>query len=771
MKILIDYLFWHYTTAVQKILKVWHNYLIFFYHYFSVDLLLSTLFHPWKREVIVKTRPGFSFDEWLTRFSFNFFSRIIGSCVRFGTIISWLFVEWAVILDGALLIPVWLLTPFLSFPLYWSTLPQVQIKKRQKAYQEFLAKRALDQEDPAPITQWFERNWQTAQKKARFWALENLLKTPGIGQDWAYGFTPHLDKYTQDLTQPKPYSHHLIGREKEVDQIEQVLSRAAENNVLLVGEPGVGKETIILGFAKKVKEGTVFPPLQRKRVLELNLTALLAELKDAHQAQDRLAQILKEASFAGNIILVIFDFDQYIASTGQRINLTSAFLPYLSSREIQIIAVTTPELFQKYIFKNEEILKLFEKIEVSAPTKEEALVISEEVLPQFEKRTGVIVSFKALSAIIERSAELITHIPFPEKAIDLLDEITIFAQRKGIKAVLPSHVDQFLTQKTKVPLGEISQTEKAKLADLEAMIHQKVIDQEQAVSGLAKALRRARLGLSEKARPIGSFLFLGPTGVGKTQTAKALAWAWFGDENRMIRIDMSEFQVKEDLARLIGDSQSGEPGILANKIRQSPFSVLLLDEIEKAHPKILNLFLQVLDEGYFTDAFGKRVSCQNLIIIATSNAGAEFIREKFTSPQNNNNNTDKSDRLSVCYETLRKELVDYVLKKKVFSPELINRFDGVVVFKPLTKENLEKIARLLLENLNQRLLKKGLILKITPQLVKKVAELGYAPAFGARPMRRVIQDTIESRLAQMLLEGGVKKGEAIELDPTLLSRA
>lgn len=750
MKTLVDYLFWHYTIAVKKILKIWLDYLAFLYHYFSVDPLSSTLFHPWKREYLTKTRLGFSFDEWLTRLSFNVFSRIIGGCVRLTTILIWLLVELLTILAAIFFVPLWLFIPFLSFPIYWRSLPQTKKTKAQQAYQQFLSKRALDEEDVTAVTAWFERSWKTAQKQARFWSLENLLKTPGIGQDWAYGFTPNLDKYAKDLTSPRPYSHHLIGRKKEIDQIEQVLSRATQNNVLLVGEPGVGKETIILGLAKKVREGTVFSPLKRKRVLELNMTALLGETKTEHQAQDKLARILKEDALAGNIILVIFDFDKYIASAEERINLTSAFLPYLSSSYIQIIAVTTPFAFQKYIFKNPEILKLFEEVDVSQPTKKEALVILEEILPQFEKRTGTIVSFKALTRIIEKSDKLITHIPFPEKAIDLLDEITIYCQRKNVVLILPKHVDQLLTQKTKIPVGEITDQEKDKLNHLGATIHQKVIDQEQAVTSLVKAMKRARLEISEKGRPIGSFLFLGPTGVGKTQTAKTLAWAWFGKEEKMIRIDFSEFQTKEDLSRLIGDFKTGSPGVLDQKIRENPFSLLLLDEIEKAHPKILNLFLQVLDEGFFTDAFGKRVSCENLIIIATSNAGAEFIREKV--------------KAGIGGETLTTELINYIQKKHIFSPEFLNRFDGLIVFKPLTRENLEGVAHLLLDNLNQRLSKKKISIKITPELIKKIVELGYHPALGARPMRRVIQDKVETQIAQLLLEEKIKKGEMVEVE-------
>ena len=749
MKTLIDYLFWHYTKAVQNILKIWLNYLIFLYHYFSIDLLSSTLFKPWKREYLVKAKPYFSFEEWVTRFTFNLFSRLIGTCVRTTAIIIWFLVECLAIFAGLIIIPLWVLMPFLSFFVYWLSLEKNINRKKQQALQKFLKLRTLDKKDIALVTEWFERNWQRIQKQARFWELDNLFKISGLGKDWAYGFTPQLDKFSEDLTKPRSYSHHLVGREKEVIQIEQVLTRSAENNALLIGESGVGKKTMILGFAKKVKEGKISPALRRKRVLELNLTALLGETTDEHKARDELDKLLKEAKQAGNIILIIFDFDKYIAADAGRVNLTRSFIPHLSGNQIQIVGVATPFAFQKYIFKNPDILKFFEKIEVDQPTQKEALVILEEILPQFEKNTGVTVSFKALKNIIELSDKLITHIPFPEKAIDLLDETTIFARRQNIKVILPEHVHTVLTQKTKIPIGEISDQEKQKLINLEKLIHQTVINQEEAVSSLAKALRRSRMEISQKSRPIGSFLFLGPTGVGKTQTAKALSKTYFGNENIMNRIDFSEFQTKEDIVRLIGDFDLGSPGILSAKIRENPFAVLLLDEIEKAHPKILNLFLQVLDEGYFTDAFGKQVSCKNLIIIATSNAGAEFIRTKV-----NEGITDKK---------LTTKLINYIQEKHIFSPELINRFDGLIVFKPLTKENLKDIACLLLNNLNKRLLKKEITLKLTPELIERVAELGFDPAFGARPMRRVIQDKVEAQIAKDLLEGKIKKGQTIEV--------
>lgn len=697
-----DYFSWHYLYAPGQILRIAANYLHFFYHYFSVGLLVRSFLAPWKRQRIKKEKPGFSFSDFFNILSFNLISRSIGAIIRGTVLIFWLLVEILALLFFFGFFLAWLILPGFTLPLFLSlrikpdpavklmekgvdnpreilrfltatemgqflfprlgisppeltvllapALPPEKIsldlkKKRFTSlnlfsllaqnwfpFKTLLSSKNVDEEDVLAVCHWFQREKEEKQRKAHFWEPENLLATPGVGKGWAYGYTPYLDQYTEDLTQPTPFSHHLVGREKTTDQIQRTLARTEERSVLLVGEPGVGRHTIILELAKRIKEGRVNPSLVHKRVLSLNLNQLLAESQSATAIKGLVEAILQEAAQAGNIILVIDNFDYYVSTGSGRINLTDSFIKAID-RGISLIGLTTFKDFAKYIQASQNLLNNFGKVEAAAPTPEEALVILEDTLSLYEKTEQVFVTYQALKEIINQVDQYVVDIPFPEKAIDLLDEVCVDAAQKGLSPITPQEVNQVISEKTKIPLGELKKEEAEKLAELEKVIHQRIINQEEAVVAIAKAMRRARVGIGQKERPMGSFLFLGPTGVGKTETAKALAEAYFGSEEQMIRFDMSEYQGKDALERVIGSATTTEPGLIVKAIRQNPFSLLLLDEIEKAHPEILNLFLAVLDEGYFTDAFGGKVDCRNLIIIGTSNAGTELIRERLTPPR------------------------------------------------------------------------------------------------------------------------------------------
>jgi ATP-dependent Clp protease ATP-binding subunit ClpC len=822
-----NYLDWHYVQVPKKIVNSTINLTIFLYYFFSISFLIKTLFAPWKRQIVVKKSPGFSLKEFFEVLTFNFISRLVGLMVRLTLIFIWLLVVIITFPLGALVLLIWLILPGLSFPLYLSfgkkkgrgqklktqapldpqkiladltaaplgqfvfsrlAIPVEEIKKiiitepdKEKfrsgfdkfldqnkisfqqaeaqhflkailkevvPFKQFLENKGLRPAEFLAVCDWYLDRLRLLEKQTAFWDLENLMKIPPLGKGLVYGYTPNLNRYCADLSPPQSFSHHLIGRQRETTQIEQILSRSAGNNVLLIGEPGVGRHTIAMEFAKRTKEGRVNPALAHKRVLEFGLRRLLSETKSVIAAKGLVEEILTEAAYAGNIILVVEDFDQYVSTGPGRIDLTSVFNKAVAAG-VQIVGIAGFADFAKYLYPNQELLKHFEKVEASPPTNAQALTILMDTVDLYEKRSGVFVTYQALREIIDKVDKYITHIPFPEKAIDLLDEACVYAAQKGIKIITPQEVNQVISEKTKIPLGEIKEAEIEKLKNLEKVIHQRIVNQEEAVIAIAKAMRRARVGIAKSSKPIGTFLFMGPTGVGKTETAKALAEGYFGDENRMIRFDMSEYQGADSIERVIGSTATAEPGLITKAIRENPFSILLLDEIEKTHDKILNLFLTMLDEGYFTDAFGKKVDCRNLIIIGTSNAGTELIRQKIKE--------------GIKEEELEKAVIDHVQREGIFSPEFINRFDAVVIYRPLTPGHLTQIAELMLKNLNQRLKKKEISVKITPELLEKIVKLGYDPAFGARPMNRVIQDQVEDQIAQQLLRGEIKKGQEVEI--------
>jgi len=622
-------------------------------------------------------------------------------------------------------------------------------------FKEILSAIDMDSTDVDHVTNW-EDNLEFNLKKIRqFWRLENLLKKRGIGKQWAAGYTVNLDRYSVEVTdviKKQNISIHQIGHQKEIYAIERILARSGENNVLLVGRSGSGRSTVAYSFAQKLVEGRSFSNLNDKRVLELDMQAVLAGLDTPGEILERLKIIFSEAVSAGNVILIIDEIHNYLGSDKgpAALDITSVILPYLSSSSFQVIGITTYDGWHKYVETNASIKNLFVKVEVVEPTIEQTILILEDMLPGLEKRYKISASYRILRDIVGLTERYVPDIPFPEKAIDILTEAFVYSSSMGEKVISPEDVNKIISERVEVPVGTIQETEREKLLALEERIHQRIINQEEAVKVISEAMRRARTGIKGGKKPIGSFLFLGPTGVGKTETSKALAEAYYGSDERMIRFDMSEYQEINSIGRLIGSMEMKEPGLFTKAITDNPFSLILLDEIEKAHPNILNLFLQVFDEGWVTDALGKKVNLTDCIIIGTSNAGAELIRQKV-----------KEGKL---LDSFKEDLVDYLLKNGVFKPEFLNRFDAVVIFKPLTHEHLIKIAILMMNDLSRRLLDgTGIRLVVNPDLIEKIVELGYQPEFGARPMRRVIQDEIESKIAKRILQFNLKRGDFIEV--------
>lgn len=746
----LNFLFWHYIKGTGEVLKAVFNFTAFSFHLFSVNLLLQTLFSPWRRIEIRSDKKGFSISEFFHDFSFNLISRIIGLTVRLLLIFWSLVLALTLFLLSFIFLFFWpFLSPLTLFIFFWWKSGEIKdpekvaddklIKLLRKGAKKFVFKRLgikkiselkdFKTEDLREVLHWYYILRKKKLKKLKFWSRENLFHLPSLGSELAFGYTPNLDNYSQDLSFPPPFAHQLVGREREIKQIEAVLLRSSQNNVLLVGEPGVGKQAILLGFAKAIKEKKTNPGLFYKRVLLLDMSLIIGQAGLSAQAKATFNLLLQEAQQAGNVILVINHIERYL-SNEIGIDLTEVISRLVRYSKIQLIATTTPEFYEKYIFSNEEFVKYFEKIEVEPPDKKEALKILQSIALDFEKNKKVIASYQALKEIIEQSEKLITHIPFPEKAIDLLDQLIVQAEENKISFIDVKEVDLLISEKVKIPVGSISQQEKTKLLNLEKILSQRLVNQRKAIEVLVKAMQRVRMGVGESNKPIGAFLFLGPTGVGKTETAKALAFAYFGSEKEMIRFDLT---------------QDFDWQLLVRAVREKPYGVLLLDEFEKASQETMNLFLPVFDEGYLKDKEGKEVSFKNLIIICTSNAGAEFIRER----------VNKGLTLT--------NVIEEVMKKGFFTPELINRFDAVVIFQPLTEEEIKEICRHQLEKVIKNMAEKDVILTIDSLVYDYLVKTGYQPEFGARPLKRLISDKIESLLAEKILKEEIKKGDKIKI--------
>jgi len=628
------------------------------------------------------------------------------------------------------------------------------LAKHNPTFEKVLIEFNLRIEDVEHLIWWLESLEKRIEEKKRWWEYQNLMKKGTLAKEWTAGYTITLDQYSIDWTEiaRRRGFPEIIGHGAEIEETERILARREYNNVLLVGEPGVGRKSIIQGLVQKTILGQSLPQVNYKRVVELQLPGLLAEIADTHEVEMILDKIFQEVVKAGNVILVIDEFHNFIGvKPGPgRLDISGVLSSYLHLPQFQIVAITTFRGLHRNLEQNPSILNLFAKVEVSEPSEKEVLLILENLALVLEQKYKLFVSYPALRQLINLSRRLLPSRPFPKKAIDLLDEIMIYVRKSTKdKVVLPKHVAKIISRKTQVPVGEMEIKEREILLNLEKLIHQRIINQEEAVKEVSTALRRARAEVTKRLAPMGTFLFLGPTGVGKTETSKALAQIYFGSESRMIRLDMSEFQQISDIPRLIGSP--GEEGLLTTKVREDPFSLVLLDEIEKAHPNILNLFLQVLDEGFLTDGLGRKVNFKNTIIIATSNAGYKIILEALKE--------------KVEWSSVKQKLLDYLFEKGIFRPEFINRFDAVVVFRPLNKENLLGISELMLQKLKKNLKEKGIDFEITLPLKEKIAELGYDPTFGARAMRRVVQDKVENVLAQALLSGELKRGEKIKIDP------
>ncbi|ASV81218.1 AAA domain-containing protein [Enterococcus hirae] len=611
----------------------------------------------------------------------------------------------------------------------------------------------------------------------------------------------------------------VVGRSREVKRLIQILSRRTKNNPVLVGEPGVGKTAIAEGLAQKIVMGEVPEEMQEKRLMMLDMGSLVAGTKYRGEFEDRMKKVIDEIYNDGQVILFIDELHTLIGAGGAEgaIDASNILKPALARGELQTIGATTLDEYQKYIEKDSALERRFARIQVDEPTPEEAEEILRGLRSRYEEHHGVEVTDDAIRAAVHLSVRYITSRQLPDKAIDLIDEsaakvrldqtddlsestvikleieqlvkekeraiqkqdFEIAAQlRRQEKAlhkklvkllileekqengyadrVTEEDVATVVSEWTGVPLQQLEKKESQRLLELEALLHERVVGQDEAVKAVSRAIRRARSGLKDPNRPIGSFMFLGPTGVGKTELAKALSEVMFGDENSLIRVDMSEFMEKYSTSRLIGSPPGyvgyDEGGQLTEKIRQKPYSVILLDEVEKAHPDVFNLLLQVLDDGHLTDSKGRKVDFRNTIMIMTSNIGATQIREE------KNVGFNVQD-ITKDHKAMQKRILEEL--KKTFRPEFLNRIDETVVFHSLSKDEIHSIVQIMSRAIVKRLKEQDIQVKITPAAIDVIGKAGFDPEYGARPIRRALQKEIEDRLSEALLGGEIHLGDQV----------
>ena len=618
-----------------------------------------------------------------------------------------------------------------------------------KELSQFLFSLGVQEKEYVGAATWVEKVEERRKRFERFWGKDVLGRIPSIGRTWSYGQIFTLQKYAEEFTFGIPPSES--GVSKEIDGVESVLARNKGANAMIVAESGSGELNIVYGLVEKIKKGTVLPPLEGKKIFRVMGGDLVDAFPTKQAFENEFVKIMDEAVHAGNIIILFQDMPGFVENTKNvGSDLASLLYPYLTSQNIQIIGIADRFRFHERIENNTALMNSFEVVRLEERDTLTIIALLEEEVFHIERGTGLFFTYQALEAVAESAERYFTEGVLLDKARDILAELPAKMKKEKRYIVTKNDVLSLVETKSGVPQeGMVKAAEKDKLLNLERVLEGRIIGQHEAIVAIANAMRRARAGLRNPGRPIGSFLFLGPTGVGKTETAKVLSEVFFGLEAPMLRLNMFEYAGEGALARLVGSFESGKPGALASLLRDHKYGVLLLDEFEKTSPEVLNMFLQILDEGVFTDMVGKKVNARNVIIIATSNAGSDLIFELVGSGKN--------------IESAKDTIIETIIKNGTFKPELVNRFDDVILFHPLQESDLKSIARLLIQKLGTRLKEQGIRLNVTDDLVAFVAKGGFDQKFGARPMNRVLQDHVEKLLAEKLIRGEIQKGATVEV--------
>jgi len=624
--------------------------------------------------------------------------------------------------------------------------------RQSEKIQEVLYDLKVDKDKLSNVIEWLRIREHLRKQYQSFRKVARRRSKYGLDRAMTAVATPFLNSFSEDLTMAAKYGYLTpsVARDEEIQEIFRIIE-GGRQSVVLVGQHGVGKMAIIEGIAQKMIEDEVPERLQDKRLVQLSTSALVAGTS-ASGAQERLIKIMNEVGRAKNIILFIKNIDDLVGVTdsgGEGVDVSETIAEYLGPGKFLTFATATTNNFNQRIV-NSQLGTVLARVDIKEMVENQAIQVLESKAGIVEYKHNVFFSYDAIAQCVKLSEKFLHDQQLPESAISIMSEVASFVRNnKGENQLVTAEdVGIIISQKTGVPTTSITEDESDKLVRLEEVMHERLIGQDEAVSIVANALRRARVEIRSDKKPIANFLFLGPTGVGKTELAKTIAEVYFGGENRMIRIDMSEFQDKSSVYRLLGQPGQQGSGLLTEAVRQRPFSLILLDELEKADPDVLNIFLQVFDDGRLTDSTGRVIDFTYAIIIATSNAGTTFVQEQLIQ--------------GISLESIRQQLIRSELKK-YYRPEFLNRFDGIVVFKPLERHEIKLIAGLMLKRVTRDLEKRGVGFRAEEVGLEFLAKTGFDPEFGARPMRRAIQDQVENKLAELILAGKLQRRDVVVL--------
>lgn len=597
---------------------------------------------------------------------------------------------------------------------------------------------------------WVIQKSENKIERERWWSKENLSKIEGIGKNWSYGETYTLQKYGIDITEVG--SSHIESYEAMhsvyVDKLESLLSRARGANGIVVSDDEATRMDVVTMLARRIRNNKVSNVLQKKRVFVLNPNLLIENAGDKVSFERELSNVLLESIHALNVILVFPYFSSFLKSAESiGSDAISIIRPFLVSPVLNIIGLDSKETLRANLSNNSSVMENFEVINMSSDDLSGVMNMLKNYSEQIESQTGMFFTYPSIKTIAEGTKRYFDAYAVADKAKDLLYEAIPLTASKGRRVILKQDILELIESKTGVPTDTPKAEEREVLLNLEEILHKRIVGQDEAIRAISGSLKRSRAGIRNPDRPMGSFLFLGPTGVGKTETTKALADIFFGSEEKISRLDMSEYKNSDALSKLIGYFGNEDQGVLVAKVKDNPYGVMLLDEFEKTNNDVLNLFLQILDEGEFSDSKGRKINVKNNIIIATSNAGSELLWNYFKEGKNPSDHKD--------------EVIDSIIQAGIFKPELLNRFDGIILFHPLNEDHLRKIAELMVKKLQKRMNEKGLVINIDDNLINFLVKKGADPKFGARPMNRAIQDDIEQIIAEKIIAGEVSPGSRL----------